>query len=443
MPGIVLLGAQWGDEGKGKVTDLLADEMHMVVRYQGGNNAGHTVICEGQVLKLHLIPSGILYPHIISVVGNGVVVNPRVILEEMENLHSLGISTDNLRISCNAHLILPCHEVLDGLSDDARGGGGLGTTRRGIGPGYADKAMRVGLRAQDLLDAEVLRDKAKALFQEKNRVIVSIYGGEPLDVRREVERLEEQAEALRPYITDTARLVREALREGRNVLFEGAQGTLLDLDHGTYPYVTSSNPTAGGACTGTGAGPRDLDEIIGVAKAYLTRVGEGPFPTEQDNEVGWAMQEMGREFGTTTGRKRRCGWLDLVLLRYAVQVNSLTALAVTKLDVLSQFDRLRVCVAYRLGGEQLEDYPPLEKAFRECVPLYEEMPGWGCDITGATRLEELPREARAYLEFVQERAGVPIKIVSVGPDRTQTIMVDGEVRVPQQGRFLFQDDLPF
>ncbi len=442
MPGIVLLGAQWGDEGKGKVTDLLADDMHMVVRYQGGNNAGHTIICEGRILKLHLIPSGILYPHIVSVVGNGVVVNPRVILEEMENLRSLGISTDNLRISCNAHLILPCHEVLDGLSDDARGGGGLGTTRRGIGPAYADKAMRVGLRAEDLLERGVLREKAESLFREKNRVIVSIYGGEPLDVRRELERLEEQAEALRPFITDTSHLVREALSEGRNVLFEGAQGTLLDLDHGTYPYVTSSNPTAGGVCTGSGAGPRDLDEIIGVAKAYLTRVGEGPFPTEQDNEVGSAMQEKGREFGTTTGRKRRCGWLDLVLLRYAVRVNTLTALAVTKLDVLSQFDRLKICVAYRRKGKPMKDRPASSAAFRECEPVYEEMPGWGCDISGVTRLEELPGEARRYLEFIQDAAGVPVKIISVGPDRSQTIMVDGEVRAPRQGRFLFQDDLP-
>jgi adenylosuccinate synthase len=443
MPGIVLLGAQWGDEGKGKVTDLMADDMHMVVRYQGGNNAGHTIICEGRTLKLHLIPSGILYPHIISVVGNGVVLNPRVILEEMENLRALGISTDNLRISCNAHLILRCHEVLDGLSDDARGGGGLGTTRRGIGPTYADKAMRVGLRAQDLLDRRVLREKAAALFGEKNRVIREIYGGEPLDVEEELALLEEQAEKLRPFVTDASRLVREALREGRNVLFEGAQGTLLDLDHGTYPYVTSSNPTAGGVCTGAGVGPRDIDEIIGVAKAYLTRVGEGPFPTEQDNEVGAAMQEAGREFGTTTGRKRRCGWLDLVLLRYAVRLNTLTALAITKLDVLSQFDELRVCVAYRLRGRRIDDFPSVGEDFAGCDPVYEDLRGWGSDISGAARLEDLPRQARDYLDFIREMAGIPIKVVSVGPDRRQTILVDGEQRVPGQGRFLFQDDLPF
>ncbi len=441
MPAIVLLGAQFGDEGKGKITDLLADDMHVVARYQGGNNAGHTIIFEETTLKLHLIPSGILYPHIVSVIGNGVVVNPEVIIGEIRNLEALGVSTANLRISCNAHLILGCHVALDGLSEDLRGAGGLGTTRRGIGPTYADKAMRVGLRAQDLLDPEVLRRKATALIEAKNQVIEGIYGAEPLDVAGEVGRLEEQAAALRPFITDTSRLIREALREGRNVLLEGAQGTMLDLDHGTYPFVTSSNPTAGGACTGTGIGPRDISEIIGVAKAYLTRVGEGPFPTELTDEVGEAMRSRGSEFGTTTGRPRRCGWLDLVMLRYAVRLNTLTSLALTKLDVLSQFDTLKVCTGYRCGGDYLEDYPSRSEVFAGCEPVYEEMPGWKTDISAAAAIDDLPANARAYLEFVQERAGVPVKIVSVGPERRQTVMLDGEVRRPDQGRFLFQDDL--
>ncbi len=441
MPGIVILGAQFGDEGKGKVTDLLADEMHMVVRYQGGNNAGHTIIYEDTTLKLHLIPSGILYPHIISVIGNGVVISPEVIIREMRNLESLGVSTANLRISCNAHVILRSHEVLDGLMEDAKGDGGIGTTRRGIGPAYAEKAMRSGLRMQDLIDPHTLGRKAIALIQEKNEIITRIYDGEPLDVVREVARLEEQATALRPFIADTSLLIKNALREGRNVLFEGAQGTLLDLDHGTYPFVTSSNPTAGGACTGAGIGPRDIDEIIGITKAYLTRVGEGPFPTELEDDIGEAMRAGGGEFGTTTGRPRRCGWLDLALLRYAVRLNTLTSLAITKLDVLSQFDTLKVCTGYDHKGEYVEEFPSRTDIFAACKPVYKEFPGWKSDISKATSLSDLPMEARAYLEFIQEQAGVPIKIVSVGPERRQTVIVDGKVSRVEQGKFLFQEDI--
>jgi adenylosuccinate synthase len=442
MPGIVLVGSQWGDEGKGKITDLLADEMHVVARYQGGNNAGHTVIYEDKTLKLHLIPSGILYPHIISVIGNGVVINPEVIIGEMENLGELGISTENLRISYNAHIILRCHEVLDALLEESRGGSSLGTTRRGIGPAYADKAMRIGLRMQDLIDPQVLEEKAKDLLQLKNRMIVELYHGEPLKVKEELKRLKEYASRLRPYITDTSLLLKNALREGKNVLFEGAQGTLLDLDHGTYPYVTSSNPTAAGACTGTGVGPRDIDRIIGVTKAYLTRVGSGPFPTEQKNEIGEAMQEGGQEFGTTTGRKRRCGWFDLVLLKYAVRVNTITSLAITKLDVLSQFDTIKVCVKYMRKGELIDEFPCRQDVFSECEPIYWEFPGWKCDISHITELDKLPPEARTYLKFIEESVEVPIRIISVGPERRQTILIDGEGKQLAERKFLFRDDLP-
>ncbi len=442
MPGIVLVGAQWGDEGKGKITDLLADDMHVVARYQGGNNAGHTIIYQDKVLKLHLIPSGILYPHIISVIGNGVVVNPAVIVQEMDELNELGISTENLRISHNAHIILRCHEVLDGLSEESRGSFGLGTTRRGIGPTYADKAMRVGLRMQDLVYPRILEEKGRLLFKLKNEMIAGLYQAPPLDIDEEMEKLRHYADRLRPYIDDTSLIIKSALREGKNVLFEGAQGTLLDLDHGTYPYVTSSNPTAGGACTGTGVGPRDIEEIIGVSKAYLTRVGSGPFPTEQSNEIGEAMQKLGQEFGTTTGRVRRCGWLDTVLLRYAVRINTMTSLAVTKLDVLSQFDTIKACVRYKYGDELFEEFPVHQEIFSRCEPVYVDMPGWGIDISEATTLEELPPEARSYLQFIQEEAGIPVKIVSVGPERRQTIVIDGGERRLEERKFLFQDDLP-
>ncbi|WP_287152614.1 adenylosuccinate synthase [Candidatus Solincola tengchongensis] len=442
MPGIVVVGTQWGDEGKGKVIDLLSDDMHMVVRFHGGNNAGHTIVYDGETLKLHLIPSGILYPHIVPVIGNGVIVNPAVLLEEMESLAGMGVDTERLRISYNAHVILPYHEVLDGLLEESRGSASLGTTRRGIGPTYADKAARVGLRMQDMLDPEGFGDKVRRAVEERNRLLTLIYGAEPLDAAEIASRYTDHARRLKHLLADTPLLIKEALREGKNVLFEGAQGLMLDLDHGTYPYVTSSNTVAGAVCAGAGIGPRDIEEIIGVTKAYVTRVGSGPFPTEQDNEIGEAMQEVGREFGTTTGRKRRCGWFDLVILRYAARLNTLTSLALTKLDVLSQFETLKVCVAYRRGGELIRDFPPLYEVFRECEPVYEELPGWGTDISGATRLEELPVEARDYIQFIRERSGVPIKLVSVGPERQQSIFLDGGGEPLRQGRFLFYDDLP-
>ncbi|NPV59360.1 MAG: adenylosuccinate synthase [Actinobacteria bacterium] len=442
MPGIVVVGTQWGDEGKGKVIDLLSDDMHMVVRFQGGNNAGHTIVYDGQTLKLHLIPSGILYPHIVPVIGNGVIVNPRVLIEEMDNLASLDVDTDRLRISHNAHLILPYHEALDGLMEERRGGGGLGTTRRGIGPTYADKAARVGLRMQDMADPAGFREKVRAAVEERNRLLACAYDSEPLDAEEIAGAYEGYAKRLRSCLADTSLLVKEALDRGRNVLFEGAQGLMLDLDHGTYPFVTSSNTVAGAACAGAGVGPRDINEVIGVTKAYVTRVGAGPFPTEQDNEIGNAMQEVGREFGTTTGRRRRCGWFDLVILRYAARLNSLSSMAVTKLDVLSGFDRLKVCVAYRCGGEVLEEFPQLSQVFARCEPVYEEMPGWMSDISGARSLEDLPEKARDYLDFISARSGVPISLVSVGPERQQTILLDGGGEPLSQGRFLFQDDLP-
>ncbi|MHB8780824.1 MAG: adenylosuccinate synthase [Candidatus Geothermincolia bacterium] len=441
MPGIVIIGSQWGDEGKGKVTDLLADEMDMVVRYQGGNNAGHTIVCGEDVLKLHLVPSGILYPHITPVIGNGVVVNPKVLLEEMEDLEGRGIDTSRLRISSSAHVILPCHETLDRLSEEQHGGTKLGTTHRGIGPAYADKALRQGIRMQDMLDISMFREKLTKLISFKSRAMTAVYGADPLALDDIVPRYIEYAEKLKPYITDTSLLVKRAISEGENVLLEGAQGTMLDLDHGTYPYVTSSSPTAGGACTGSGIGPFDLSDIIGVTKAYVTRVGLGPFPTEQENEVGEAMQQVGQEFGTTTGRKRRCGWFDLVVLRYSVRVNSMTAIAMTKLDVLSQFDTLQICTGYRCGREVIDEVPADQNRFAACEPVYQELPGWKSDIGGATTWEELPDAARDYLEFIQREAGIPIRIISVGPERTQTILF-GEGRKLGRSKLIYRDDLP-
>ncbi|MFW6113515.1 MAG: adenylosuccinate synthase [Actinomycetota bacterium] len=442
MPGIVVVGTQWGDEGKGKVTDLLSDDMRMVVRFQGGNNAGHTIVYDGDTLKLHLVPSGILYSHITPVIGCGVIINPEVLIEEMDNLSSLGIDTDRLRISYNSHIILPYHVTMDGLLEKGRGSKSLGTTLRGIGPTYSDKTARSGLRMQNMLDPDAFRERVLRAVEERNRLITCAYGGEPLDAEEVAEKYESYARRLRPLIVDTGILIKNALREGQNVLFEGAQGFMLDLDHGTYPYVTSSNTVAGAVCSGAGIGPLDIDEIIGVTKAYVTRVGSGPFPTEQDNEIGDIMQEVGREFGATTGRRRRCGWLDLVILRYAMRVNSMTALAVTKLDVLSEFDSLKVCTSYRYGDEIIEEFPQVHSVYASCEPVYEELPGWGSDISGAACLEDLPVEARGYLDFIQEQAGIPVKLVSVGPERQQTILLDGGEEPLRQGRLLFYDDLP-
>jgi adenylosuccinate synthase len=422
MAGIVLVGAQWGDEGKGKITDLLADDMDYVVRFQGGNNAGHTIIHGGRTLKLHLIPSGIMYPHITPVIGNGVVIDPKVLLEEMDELEADGLTTRRLLISCNAHLIMPYHRDLDGASEKRLGKLEIGTTRRGIGPAYQDKASRMGLRVQDLTDEKIFRAKLEAALLEKNPVLKKVYGMPTYTVDEITAEYMGYAERIRPHIADTAAVLDTALRSDQWVFFEGAQGTLLDLDHGTYPFVTSSSPTAGGACTGTGVGPKRIDRVLGIAKAYITRVGSGPFPTELHDETGELLTRVGGEYGTTTGRKRRCGWYDAVIIRYAVRVNGLTDLVITKLDVLSELDTIKVCVAYEYDGQRHSDLPCHQTAFHHAKPIYEEVPGWREDISGCRRFRDLPKAARDYIGLLEDLAEVPVSIIAVGPSREQTIM---------------------
>jgi adenylosuccinate synthase len=424
VPATILVGTQWGDEGKGKATDLLAGETDFVVRYQGGNNAGHTVLAGGQLFKLHLIPSGILYPHVTTVIADGVVVDPGVLLEEMDALEARGVDTSRLVISGNAHLIMPYHRELDKLTERYLGKHSLGTTRRGIGPAYADKATRIGLRVQDLTDPKIFRQKLEVVLKEKNLVLTRIYNRLPLDLEKISEEYLAYGARLAPHIVATSALLYRALREGKRLLLEGAQATLLDLDHGTYPFVTSSNPVAGGALVGSGLGPKEVDAVIGVTKAYLTRVGSGPFPTEDAAEAGRHMSERGQEVGTTTGRPRRCGWFDAVLLRYAARVNGLTELFLTKLDVLSGLSPLRLCTAYRYRDEEYEDFPPHQSIFHNAEPVYEEFEGWDEDITEASRFERLPTAARRYVGRIAELADVPIRHVSVGPSREQTLQVE-------------------
>lgn len=423
MPGIALVGLQWGDEGKGKVTDLLARDTDVVVRYQGGNNAGHTIVVEGERYALHLIPTGILYPHCIPVIGPGVVVNPQVLLEEMESLSSRGIDVSRLKLSGNAHLIMPYHLELDKVTERRLGKNRLGTTKRGIGPAYADKASRIGLRVQDLLDPKIFSEKLEVALKEKNVVLTRVYGRLPIEHKQVEEEYLLYAEKLCSHIADTSNFVQHSLDDGKTVLFEGAQATMLDLDHGTYPYVTSSNPIAGGATVGAGVGPRDIERIIGISKAYCTRVGSGPFPSEADPTDGEILVEAGNEYGTTTGRKRRCGWFDAVAGRYAARLNTLTELVVTKLDVLSEFERIKVCVAYEYEGERFDEFPPNQTIFNKCSAIYEEVPGWSEDITAATKLDDLPKEARAYLEAMEEMVNVPVSWASVGPGRDQIVQV--------------------
>jgi adenylosuccinate synthase len=418
----VVVGTQWGDEGKGKLTDLLARDMEMVVRYQGGHNAGHTVVVDGESFALQLVPSGVLYPHITPVIGNGVVVDPGVLLAELDTLTAKGVDVGRMVVSGNAHLIMPYHQELDRVTERFLGKNSLGTTRRGIGPAYADKASRVGLRVQDLLDAKIFRQKLEVALKEKNAVLAKVYNRLPIDIETICDRyLGEYAARIEPMVGDTVSLVHDAMEAGRNVLLEGAQATFLDLDHGTYPFVTSSNPSAGGACTGTGVGPRDIGEVIGIAKAYVTRVGAGPFPTECLDEVGDLMVERGHEFGTNTGRRRRCGWFDAVMMRQAVRLNSLSEVALTKLDVLDSFDTVKVCVAYESGGERFIHPPYHQSTFHQVVPVYEELPGWKEDLSGATELEDLPPAARQYVTFLATQIGVPIKLVGVGPGREQFV----------------------
>jgi adenylosuccinate synthase len=421
MPGIALVGIQWGDEGKGKVTDLLAERTDVVVRYQGGNNAGHTIVVDGERYALHLVPTGILYPHCTPVIGPGVVVNPQVLIEEMDNLGGRGIDTSRLKLSGNAHLIMPYHLELDTVTERRLGKNRLGTTKRGIGPTYADKAARIGLRVQDLLDPKIFSEKLKVALKEKNLLLTRVYGRLPLEQQTIEEEYLAYARRLEPHIADTSLFVQRALDEGRSVMFEGAQATMLDLDHGTYPFVTSSNPIAGGACAGAGVGPRDIERVIGIAKAYCTRVGSGPFPSEADPADAEILVEAGAEYGTTTGRKRRCGWFDAVAARYAARLNTLTELVVTKLDVLSQFESIKVCVAYEYEGERYEEFPPHQTIFNKCRPIFEELPGWGDDLTAARSLDDLPKEARAYLEALETLARVPVSYASVGPGRDQMV----------------------
>ena len=423
MPGIVLVGTQWGDEGKGKVTDLLAEKTDFVVRYQGGNNAGHTIVVEGERYALHLVPTGVLYPHCTPVIGPGVVVNPEVLLEEMDTLEQRGIDVSRIALSGNAHLIMPYHLELDKVTERRLGKNRLGTTKRGIGPAYADKATRVGLRVQDLLDPKIFSAKLEVALKEKNLILTRVYGRLPLEGAEIEEQYLSYAQRLAPHITDTSPIVQKALDQNKNVLFEGAQATMLDLDHGTYPFVTSSNPIAGGACAGAGVGPRDIERIIGISKAYCTRVGSGPFPSEADPADGEILVEVGGEYGTTTGRKRRCGWFDAVAARYAARLNTLTEMVITKLDVLSAFDSIKVCVAYEFEGERYDEFPPNQTIFNKCKPVFEELPGWKEDISGARAVDDLPKEARAYLDALEGLAGTPVSWASVGPGREEIAMV--------------------
>ena len=422
MPGIVIVGAQWGDEGKGKLTDLLAEQADAIVRFQGGNNAGHTIVRDGEEFKFHLIPSGILYPGKACVIGNGVVIDPGVLIGELEGLRRKRIDISGLRISSNAHLIMPYHVLLDTAGEAKLGKLEIGTTKRGIGPCYADKAARLGIRVQDLLDAKILRKKIMAALEPKQQMLRPFAKDPRLDLHTMTEEYLRYGHRLEPFITDTAHLCWEALDNGKTVIFEGAQGTLLDLDHGTYPFVTSSNPIAGAACVGAGIGPADIDEVWGVAKAYATRVGAGPFPTELDDEMGAYIRERGGERGTTTGRDRRTGWLDLVALRFAARLNTLSALAITKLDVLAGIDPIRVAVRYRSSeGARLDELPYHQSVLHAAEAEYEDLPGFEADIGDCRSEADLPREARDYLDFISENVGVPIRLVGVGPGRDQVI----------------------
>jgi len=418
---VVVVGTQWGDEGKGKITDFLARKAHMVVRYQGGSNAGHTVVVDGEEFRLHLIPSGILYEDKICVIGNGVVIELGVLVRELQYLQERGKNTSNLRISDNAHLVMPYHRRLDEIEEEQRGEDRLGTTKRGIGPAYRDKAARFGLRVCDLLERETFRKKLATRLEQVNHLLCQVYGTEGFDLEEMEAEFRRYADIIEPHVVDTSLIINQALDAGQNVLFEGAQGTLLDLDHGTYPYVTSSHPTAGGACIGAGVGPTKIDRVIGVTKAYTSRVGDGPFPTELTGETGDWIREKGHEYGTTTGRPRRCGWLDTVILRHAVRVSGLTGLALTRLDTLGGLKEIKICRGYRYRGRLLTEFPHSLDVLKECEPVYEEVPGWDIDISHLTDYDDLPVEAKNYLQRVEELAGVKIDLVSIGRERAQTI----------------------
>lgn len=424
MPALVLLGAQWGDEGKGKATDLLGGSVDYVVRYQGGNNAGHTVVVGDQKYALHLLPSGILSPSCTPVIGNGVVVDPAVLLSELSGLQERGVDTSKLLLSGNAHLITPYHTEIDKVTERFLGGRKIGTTGRGIGPTYADKINRVGIRVQDLFDESILRQKVEAALDFKNQVLAKLYNRRAVSADQVVEELLGFADPLRGFVCDTTLVLNDAIDEGRVVLFEGGQGTLLDVDHGTYPFVTSSNPTAGGACTGAGVGPTKISRVIGILKAYTTRVGAGPFPTELFDADGEALRSIGGERGVTTGRDRRCGWFDAVIARNATRVNGLTDFFLTKLDVLTGWERIPVCVAYEVEGKRVTELPYSQSDFHHAKPVYEYLPGWSEDITKAKTFAELPKNAQRYVKALEEMSGAPISAIGVGPGRDETIQIN-------------------
>ena len=422
MTTTVVLGAQWGDEGKGKVTDFFASDADMVVRFQGGNNAGHTIVVKDETIKLSLTPSGVLYPNCIPVIASGCVVDLGVLMSELEMLKEKNIDTSRLMLSSNAHLIMPYHKLLDELIETKLGKNMIGTTKRGIGPCYTDKIQRQGIRVQDLFDEKIFEEKVSMVLEDKNEIIKKIYKGEPLTLEEILSEFNSYRKTVKRITTDTSLLISNAVTEGKNILFEGAQGTLLDIDHGTYPFVTSSNTTAGNAAIGSGIGPRDIDKIVGVTKAYISRVGTGPFLTEQENEVGDFLIEKGAEYGVVTGRKRRCGWLDLVSLKYSVRVNSLTELFITKLDVLSGLNELKLNVAYEINGSEVTDFPRQQRVLYDGKPIYKTFDGWEEDITGTTSFEELPKEAKEYVKFIEDFIKVPITFISVGPERNQNII---------------------
>ena len=418
----IVIGAQWGDEGKGKIIDILAQESEVVVRSSGGNNAGHTVEADGVEYKLHLVPSGILNPQTLCIIGTGVVVDPKALLEELEMFESRGINTDNLKIDYRAHIIMPYHTVLDGLMEAARGKGDIGTTKKGIGPCYMDKTERIGIRFCDLIDEEEFISRTKANVEIKNKIITKIYGGEPLCADEIIKEYLGYAQRLKKYAADTTVLLYNAIKEGKKVLFEGAQGTLLDIDLGTYPFVTSSHPITGGVCVGTGIGPTMIDECIGVMKAYTTRVGKGPFPTELFDEVGDRIREVGHEYGATTGRPRRCGWFDAVIGKFGVRTSGLTTVALNKLDTLAGIETLKICVAYKKDDELLTEFPASLKELAKCEPVYEELPGWNEDITAIRKFDDLPENVKNYVKRVEELIGTKIGMVGVGPGRDQNIV---------------------
>ena len=426
MTTTVVLGAQWGDEGKGKVTDFFASSADYVVRFQGGNNAGHTIVVGDEKLALSLTPSGVLYPECVPVIGSGCVVDLDFLKKELEMLNSKNVSTKKLAISPNAHLIMPYHKLLDELIEESLGKDKIGTTKKGIGPCYSDKIQRCGIRVQDLLDDEVFAQKVNKNLEEKNQILTKIYGRDPLDPNEIINEFKSYKDIVTNHIKDTSLMISNAIKSNKNILFEGAQGTLLDIDHGTYPFVTSSNTSSGNAAIGSGVGPLNLNKIVGVTKAYISRVGSGPFITEQENEIGDYLIEKGAEFGVVTGRRRRCGWLDLISLKYSVRVNTLTELFITKLDVLSGLDQIKLCVGYKNGDEVIADYPYQQSILYDAQPVYETFEGWEEDITSIKNFEELPENAKTYINAIENFIEIPITFISVGPERKQNIVISDD-----------------